>query len=45
MATSKSIITDLNHEDKLCEKNYDDWHRNIEYLLESKKCWKQSHNR
>ena len=34
MAASKSIIADLNHGDKLNEKNYDVWHRKIEYLLE-----------
>ena len=34
MAASKSIIVDLNHGDKLNEKNYDVWHRKIEYLLE-----------
>jgi hypothetical protein len=34
MAASKSIIADLNHGDKLSEKNYDVWHRKIEYLLE-----------
>jgi len=34
MAASKSIIVDLNHGDKLSEKNYDVWHRKIEYLLE-----------
>jgi len=34
MAAFKSIIADLNHEDKLSEKNYDVWHRKIEYLLE-----------
>jgi len=34
MAASKSIIVDLNYEDKLSEKNYDVWHRKIEYLLE-----------
>jgi hypothetical protein len=30
----KSIIADLNHEDKLSEKNYDVWHHKIEYLLQ-----------
>ena len=34
MVASKSIIADLNHGDKLNEKNYDVWHRKIEYLLE-----------
>ena len=34
MATSKTIIIDLNHRDKLNKKNYDVWHRKIEYLLE-----------
>ena len=34
MATSKIIIIDLNHRDKLNKKNYDVWHRKIEYLLE-----------
>ena len=34
MAAYKSIIADLNHGDKLSEKNYDVWHRKIEYLLE-----------
>ena len=34
MAASKSIIADLNHGDKLSEKNYDVWHHKIEYLLE-----------
>jgi len=34
MAAFKSIIADLNHGDKLSEKNYDIWHRKIEYLLE-----------
>ena len=34
MTASKSIIADLNHRDKLSEKNYDVWHRKIEYLLE-----------
>ena len=34
MTASKSIIADLNHGDKLNEKNYDVWHRKIEYLLE-----------
>jgi len=33
MVASKSIIVDLNHWDKLSEKNYDTWHRKIEYLL------------
>ena len=34
MVVSKSIIADLNHVDKLNEKNYNVWHRKIEYLLE-----------
>jgi len=34
MVVFKSIIADLNNEDKLSEKNYDVWHRKIEYLLE-----------
>jgi len=34
MTASKSIIAGLNHRDKLSEKNYDVWHRKIEYLLE-----------
>jgi len=34
MATSKSIIADLNYGHKLSENNYDVWHCKIEYLLE-----------
>jgi len=34
MAAFKSIIANLNHKDKISEKNYDVWHRKIEYLLE-----------
>ena len=34
MAVTKSIVADLNHGDKLNEKNYDVWHRKIQYLLE-----------
>ena len=34
MAATKSIVADLNHGDKLNEKNYDVWHRKIQYLLE-----------
>jgi hypothetical protein len=34
MTAYKSIIANLNHEDKLSEKNYDVWHRKIEYFLE-----------
>ena len=34
MATTKSIIVDLNQGDKLNEKNYDVWHRKIQYVLE-----------
>jgi len=37
MVASKSIIADLNHGDKLSEKNYDVWYRKIEYLLEEQK--------
>ena len=31
---TKSIIVDLNQEDKLNDKNYDVWHHKIQYLLE-----------
>ena len=34
MAATKSIITNLNQRDKLNEKNYDVWHRKIQYVLE-----------
>ena len=34
MATTKSIIADLNQGEKLNEKNYDIWHRKIQYVLE-----------
>jgi hypothetical protein len=34
MASSKSIIANLNNGNKLSERNYDIWHRQIEYLLE-----------
>ena len=34
MAATKSIIADLNQGDKLNEKNYDVWHRKIQYVLE-----------
>ena len=34
MVTTKSIITDLNQGEKLNEKNYDVWHRKIQYVLE-----------
>ena len=34
MAAIKSIIADLNQGDKLNEKNYDVWHRKIQYVLE-----------
>jgi hypothetical protein len=37
VAVFKSIIADLNHGDKLSEKNYDIWYRKIEYLLEEQK--------
>jgi hypothetical protein len=36
LVASKSIIADLNHGDKLSEKNYDVWHHKIEYLLEER---------
>ena len=31
---TKSIIADLNQGDKLNKKNYDVWHRKIQYVLE-----------
>jgi hypothetical protein len=34
MASSKSIIANLNNGNKLSERNYDIWHCQIEYLLE-----------
>ena len=34
MAATKSIIVDLNQGEKLNEKNYDVWHRKIQYVLE-----------
>ena len=34
MVVTKSIIIDLNQGDKLNDKNYDVWHRKIQYLLE-----------
>ena len=34
MTATKSIIADLNQGDKLNEKNYDVWHRKIQYVLE-----------
>ena len=34
MAVTKSIIVDLNQGEKLNEKNYDVWHRKIQYVLE-----------
>ena len=34
MVATKSIVADLNQEDKLNDKNYDVWHRKIQYLLE-----------
>ena len=33
MAATKSIIADLNQGEKLNEKNYDVWHRKIQYVL------------
>ena len=34
MDATKSIIVDLNQREKLNEKNYDVWHRKIQYVLE-----------
>ena len=34
MTVTKSIIVDLNQRDKLNDKNYDVFHRKIQYLLE-----------
>ena len=34
MTATKSIVADLNQGDKLNDKNYDVWHRKIQYLLE-----------
>ena len=34
MAATRSIVAELNQEDKLNDKNYDVWHRKIQYLLE-----------
>ena len=34
MAATKSIIVDLNQGEKLNEKNYNVWHRKIQYVLE-----------
>ena len=34
MAATRSIVADLNQGDKLNDKNYDVWHRKIQYLLE-----------
>ena len=34
MAATKNIIVDLNQGEKLNEKNYDVWHRKIQYILE-----------
>ena len=34
MVATKSITADLNQDDKLNEKNYDVWHRKIQYVLE-----------
>ncbi|ONK57838.1 uncharacterized protein A4U43_C09F4710 [Asparagus officinalis] len=33
MAATKSIVADLNKGEKLNEKNYDVWHRKIQYIL------------
>ena len=33
MAATKIIIADLNQGEKLNEKNYDVWHRKIQYVL------------
>jgi hypothetical protein len=40
MTASKSIIANLNHEDKLSEKNYDVWYHKIEDLLEEQEMLK-----
>ena len=34
MAATRSIVADLNQGNKLNDKNYDVWHRKIQYLLE-----------
>ena len=34
MATTRSIVANLNQGDKPNDKNYDVWHRKIQYLLE-----------
>ena len=34
MAATKSIVADSNQGDNLNKKNYDVWHRKIQYLLE-----------
>ena len=34
MTAMKSIIADLDQGDKLNDKNYDIWHRKIQYVLE-----------
>ena len=34
MTATRSIVVDLNQDDKLNDKNYDVWHRKIQYLLE-----------
>ena len=34
MDATRSIVADLIQEDKLNDKNYDIWHRKIQYLLE-----------
>ena len=34
MIVTKNIIADLNHGDKLNDKNYDVWHHKIHYLIE-----------
>ena len=33
MAATKNIIADLNQGENLNEKNYDIWHRKIQYVL------------
>ena len=34
MATTRSMVVELNKGDQLNDKNYDVWHRKIQYLLE-----------
>ena len=34
IAATRSLVADLNYGDKLNDKNYDVWHRKIQYLLE-----------